>query len=100
MSNDENLPSLFPRNALDAEVLDFADQALRTRPQETWCVALSGGADSVALLLCLLEHWPVKRPHLLALHFNHQLRGAESDEDESFCRTWCEKRGVRFRSGR
>ncbi len=100
MSNDENLPSLFPRCALVAEVSDYADQALRTRPQETWCVALSGGADSVALLLCLLEHWPAKRPHLLALHFNHQLRGAESDEDESFCRTWCEKRGVRFRSGR
>jgi len=50
-------------------------------------VALSGGPDSVALLHVLqtLE----RRGHLVvagAAHFNHQLRGAEADADELFCR--------------
>ena len=50
-------------------------------------VALSGGPDSVALLHILrtLE----ARGELVvagAAHFNHQLRGAEADADESFCR--------------
>lgn len=49
-------------------------------------VAVSGGSDSVALLrlFCLLR----ERYHLdvVCAHFNHQLRGAESDADEAFVR--------------
>ena len=49
-------------------------------------VAVSGGSDSVALLrlLCLLR----ESYHLdvVCAHFNHQLRGAESDADEAFVR--------------
>ena len=53
-------------------------------------VALSGGADSAALLLSLRElGYPVR-----AFHLNHCLRGAESDRDEAFCRRLCEKLGV------
>lgn len=53
-------------------------------------VALSGGADSTALLLSLRElGYPVR-----AFHLNHCLRGAESDRDEAFCRRLCEKFGV------
>lgn len=53
-------------------------------------VALSGGADSTALLLSLRElGYPVR-----AFHLNHCLRGAESDRDEAFCRRLCEKLGV------
>lgn len=49
------------------------------------CVALSGGADSVTLLLTLRElGYPVS-----AFHLNHCLRGAESDRDESFVRAFC-----------
>ena len=49
---------------------------------ENVLVALSGGADSVALLLSLRElGYPVR-----AFHLNHCLRGAESDRDEAFCR--------------
>lgn len=49
-------------------------------------VAFSGGADSCALLLCLAGLAETFRLKLTVAHFNHGLRGAESDEDEMFCR--------------
>ncbi len=55
-------------------------------------VALSGGADSVALLLYLLENG--QRP--AAAHCNFHLRGEESYRDERFVRQLCEQRGVKL----
>jgi tRNA(Ile)-lysidine synthase len=46
--------------------------------------AVSGGADSVALLLLLLELRREIGVVLSVVHFNHRLRGEESDEDERF----------------
>ena len=60
------------------------------RGGESLLCCLSGGADSVALLICLQElGYP-----LAACHVNHNLRGAESDRDEQFCRRLCESYGV------
>ncbi len=57
------------------------------QPGARVCVALSGGADSVALLHVLRELAASEQFELAgAAHLNHQLRGAESDEDEAFCR--------------
>lgn len=53
-------------------------------------VALSGGVDSVALLLSL--HALGYRLH--AYHLNHGLRGLEADEDAAFCRLLCERLGI------
>ncbi len=50
---------------------------------ETVVVAVSGGADSVALL-DILVHLEEERLHLVVAHLNHGLRGAASDEDEAF----------------
>lgn len=47
-------------------------------------VAVSGGIDSVALLRLLLELRAELGIVLSIVHFNHQLRGAESDADEQF----------------
>ena len=63
-------------------------------------MAFSGGADSLALLLLLWAHWPERRARLVALHFNHRLRGAAADADERFCRRVCRGLGVRVRVGR
>ena len=52
-------------------------------PGETVVVAVSGGADSVALL-DLLVRLETERLRLVVAHLNHGLRGDESDRDESF----------------
>ena len=46
-------------------------------------VAVSGGADSVALLRALLAVRAAGTP-LTVAHLNHRLRGDESDADEAF----------------
>ena len=57
-------------------------------------VALSGGADSVALLYALnglKENLGFK---LFAAHFNHKIRGEEADRDQQFVEEKCKKLGV------
>jgi len=70
------------------------------RSRSVWAIALSGGADSVALLLLLWAHYPERRHDFAALHYNHRLRGPEADTDEAFCRQLCAKLGVPFTVGR
>ncbi|MCH5325059.1 MAG: tRNA lysidine(34) synthetase TilS [Eubacterium sp.] len=53
--------------------------------------AVSGGADSVALLLALYEAKDEFGFTLKACHINHCLRGEESDRDERFVRTLCKR---------
>ncbi len=51
--------------------------------------AVSGGADSVALLFALYLLKDKLRITLSAAHFNHNLRGEESKRDEDFVRSLC-----------
>jgi tRNA(Ile)-lysidine synthase len=67
------------------------------KPGERVCVAVSGGADSTALLLALVEANAEKQGlgvALSAAHVHHGLRGAEADGDEAFVREVCERLGV------
>lgn len=57
-------------------------------------VAVSGGPDSVCLLLALIEIAPAMKLDIAAAHVNHQLRAGESEADEDFVRHLCEKLGV------
>ena len=52
-------------------------------------LALSGGADSVLLLLLLARLAREQGFPLAALHVHHHLRGEEADRDETFCRELC-----------
>ncbi len=63
-------------------------------------VAVSGGADSVALLLLMQELRETLGIRLLVLHFNHELRGAESDEDERFVEELARTLGMEFFAAR
>ena len=59
-------------------------------------VAVSGGADSVALLLLLLELRTRLGIVLSVVHFNHKLRGAASDADETFVARLAREHGLVF----
>ncbi len=53
--------------------------------------AVSGGADSVALLFAMYLLKDKLGVELSAAHFNHHLRGEESNRDEAFVRGFCER---------
>jgi tRNA(Ile)-lysidine synthase len=72
---------------------------LRSTPADRILIAVSGGADSVALTHALHRLRDGRRyPHctlagytLMVAHLNHRLRGEESDRDELFVRELCER---------
>ena len=79
----ELLGELLPSEVLHPTVLKWAKLERRGNKR---VLALSGGADSVALLVSVWALWPENRDRLQAVHFNHRLRGRASDVDEKFCR--------------
>ena len=79
-------------NAFIAAVEAFVSRHRLLSHQSLYLLALSGGADSVALLLAMLRlDYKVE-----AVHCNFHLRGEESDRDEAFCRELCSERKVPF----
>ncbi len=58
-------------------------------------IALSGGADSVALLYVLKKLY---RERIFACHVNHGIRGDEADRDERFCVELCQKLDVKLKT--
>lgn len=79
------------------EVLEKQVEAFIRRKQllsvgKKYIVALSGGADSVCLLL-VLHHLGYD---IEAAHCNFKLRGSESDRDETFCEALCAKKKIPF----
>lgn len=94
--------------------LDIAEAILAAWPAHAWIdvgviVGVSGGADSVALVRALESIVGAHEPHrddrtsgirrptgfLVVAHFNHRLRGRESDADEAFVRTLASDLGLR-----
>lgn len=77
-------------------MLNKLSAALRelAAPGEKVVCAVSGGADSVALLFGMYLLREKLQIDLSAAHFNHHLRGAESDADETFVRDFCAGYGI------
>lgn len=77
---------------------------IRTHPLfsrgETILVGVSGGLDSTVLLQVLFDLSQTWDWQLVVGHFNHQLRGRNSDGDESFVRRRAAELGLRCRVGR
>lgn len=69
-------------------------------PGERVICAVSGGADSMALMMGLYLLRDKMGFFLEAAHFNHCLRGQESDDDESFVRDFCQGMQIPFHCGR
>ena len=73
------------------KLLAFIRQYALVQPGDRIVCAVSGGADSIALLygMKLLEE--KLQISVSAAHFNHHLRGEESDADETFVRQFCDR---------
>ncbi len=72
--------------ALELRVLRTIRKFDMLRHGERVLAAVSGGADSMALLFCLFDLRECLDLKLTVAHFNHGLRGAEADADEEFVR--------------
>ena len=80
-------------NRISHKVLKYARQERLFRRTKTVLVAVSGGPDSVAALLILLELRAEFGFEVIAAHFDHQLR-PESADDLRWVRELCESFGV------
>ncbi|WP_158265364.1 tRNA lysidine(34) synthetase TilS [Blastopirellula marina] len=84
---------------------DLPQRLLDYWPRSAWqdrtiLVAVSGGADSVALVRLLVELAdPATRKKLVVVHFNHRLRGEQSDADAQFVEDLAKGLGVSVRTG-
>lgn len=74
------------------------EQALLS-PGDRVIAAVSGGADSVAMLFALYLLRDELGITLEAAHFNHHLRGAESDRDEAFVTDFCRRYDIPLHLG-
>lgn len=72
------------------KLLSFIRSYHMVQPGDTVVCAVSGGADSMALLWAMYLLREKLQIRLEAAHFNHHLRGEESDRDEAFVRDFCD----------
>lgn len=78
----------------EARVLAWCEQAGLFAQGQRVAAAVSGGADSMALLRILLALAGRLGVEVSACHVNHKLRGAAADADEAFVRAACARLGV------
>lgn len=84
---------------LRRKVVRYIKEHALFEPGDSLVVALSGGADSVALL-DILAHLPAFDLQLVVVHLNHLLRGTESDADEYFARAAADRCNCPFELSR
>lgn len=84
---------------MKAEVLAWCRREALFAPGDRVVCGVSGGADSMALLWCLRSLAPELSITVSAAHFNHRLRGEESDRDEAFVRAFCAAHGIALTVG-
>ena len=77
-------------NQIEQKVSKYIHRHYLLKHDGRYIVALSGGADSVALL-CILDALGI---NISAAHCNFHLRGEESNRDEQFCVDLCQKMGI------
>ena len=79
---------------LQKQVWEYVQLHKMIEPEERLVVGVSGGADSVCLLM-MLHALREKMPfELQVVHVEHGIRGEESRKDASFVENLCERIGV------
>ena len=82
------------------KILAFNREYVLFSPGDKVICAVSGGADSMALLWGMYMLREKLGIILECAHFNHQLRGEESDRDAAFVRQFCEDYHIPFHYGK
>jgi tRNA(Ile)-lysidine synthase len=88
------------RTVLEHRVLDFIRESRMASAGDRLGVAVSGGADSVALLRLLESLRHHLGVTLLVIHFDHMLRGVESERDARFVEELARAGELEFLSAR
>jgi tRNA(Ile)-lysidine synthase len=81
------------------KVLAYIRERRLIQPGDRIIAAVSGGADSVALLRVLIELRPELAIGISVAHFNHGIRGREAGSDEQFVRALAARFELEFHSG-
>lgn len=81
------------------KLLKFLREQAMISPGDTVICAVSGGADSVAMLFAFYLLKDKLEITLEAAHFNHHLRGEESQRDEAFVRSFCHRYDIPLHLG-
>jgi len=82
------------------KILNYTTEHEMLNETDTVLICVSGGADSMCLLE-IMRHISYEYGFDIAVaHYNHELRGEESDRDETFVMERCEEHGIPFYSGR
>ena len=81
------------------KLLRFLREQNMVQPGDRVICAVSGGADSMAMLWCMYLLKDKLGITLEAAHFNHNLRGAESDSEEAFVVSFCKAHGIAYHVG-
>ena len=74
---------------------DYVQEHGLIEEQSHIIAGVSGGADSMCLLVLLKRLSGDMGFELTAVHVNHHLRGKEADEDEAFVKEFCQERDIR-----
>ncbi len=83
-------------NNFNLHVLDAIKKYKMLSENDKVLIALSGGKDSVALLLFFAEFARELKITLFSAHVNHMIRGESADSDEKFCYELCQKLNIPF----
>jgi tRNA(Ile)-lysidine synthase len=86
-----------PVHSLAQRVLEHIRRQELLRAGDRVGVAVSAGIDSVALLRLMIELRAELGVVVSVVHFNHKLRGAESDADQEFVANLAREHGLEFR---
>lgn len=81
------------------KLLAFLRAHQMVQPGDTVVCAVSGGADSMALLWAMWGAKEKLKIQVEAAHFNHHLRGEESARDEDFVKDFCHAHGINCHMG-
>ncbi len=86
------------QKTIEQEVINFIKRHQLLFGAKKILIGLSGGADSVFALHFFSKYQKKYGIEISAVHINHNLRGAEAERDENFCRNLCSKLHVEFSS--